>query len=177
VAIDADLSKAEIIKLDEKNFACTRGFDCGDRELNEFLHEDALDHAKNMVAVTYAFMHDDRILGYFSLSTFAIEPRKRALRILHKRGKKYKLFPAVLIGRLCVSESRQGVGVGSKIISAIIGKVMKLSEEIGCRFVVVDSYPDPRVLKFYESNNFIDLQANRKEGENVRMYIDLLGEF
>ncbi|MFH0861457.1 MAG: hypothetical protein V1875_00365 [Candidatus Altiarchaeota archaeon] len=177
MAIEADLSRAEIIKLDEANFSCTRGFDCGDKDLNEFLHEDALDHAKNMIAVTYAFMHAGRMLGYFSLSTFAIEPRKRALRILHRRGKKYKLFPAVLIGRLCVSESRQGVGVGSKIISAIIATVMKLSEDIGCRFVVVESYPDERVLKFYQSNNFIDLQATRGDGENVRMYIDLLGEF
>ena len=172
-----DLSDAGIIRLDESNLALADGFDCGDKDLNEFLRDDALDHMKNKVAVTYLFMNEGKMLGYFSLSMFAIEPKKKALQILHQRGKKYKLFPAVLIGRLCVRENIQGAGVGTKIISAIIGKVMQASEEIGCRFIIVDSYPVPRVLKFYKSNNFLDLQAVKKEGENVRMYIDLLGEF
>ncbi|MFH1054708.1 MAG: hypothetical protein V1744_01295 [Candidatus Altiarchaeota archaeon] len=60
-----DLSDARIIRLDEGNLALTNGFDCGDKDLNEFLQEDALDHLKGKAAVTYLFMQKGNVLGYF----------------------------------------------------------------------------------------------------------------
>ncbi|MFH1054707.1 MAG: GNAT family N-acetyltransferase [Candidatus Altiarchaeota archaeon] len=106
---------------------------------------------------------------------FAIEPTERALQILRQRGKKYKLFPALLIARLGVDKNFMLKGVGTEIIKTIIGLALKESEKIGCRFIVVDAYSD--AVGFYEHNEFKVLSKKKTDSETIKMYLDLLREF
>jgi ribosomal protein S18 acetylase RimI-like enzyme len=85
---------------------------------------------------------------------------------LTNREKMLSRFPGVLIGRLAVSETFAGHGIGSEIIDFI--KLWFLSEEnkTGCRLVIVDAKNKPNVLKFYEKNGFKYL-FNREIDEDL----------
>lgn len=170
-----DLKNAEIIPLSEENIHLCHAFDCGDSDLNEFLLEDALDHNHGKIAITYLFIYEGRVLGFFCLSMFAIKPTEEALEILKERGKPYTLFPALLIARLGVDEKSQGQGIGREIIETIIGIALKESDKIGCRFIVVDAYEN--AVPFYENKGFKQLSKERKKTHTVKMYLDLLREF
>ena len=75
-------------------------------------------------------------------------------------------FPGVLIGRLAVSESFAGMGIGTEILDFV--KMWFLSEEnkTGCRLVIVDAKNKSKVLKFYEKNGFRYL-FNREIDEDL----------
>ena len=85
---------------------------------------------------------------------------------LTNREKMLSRFPGVLIGRLAVSETFAGHGIGSEIIDFI--KLWFLSEEnkTGCRLAIVDAKNKPNVLKFYEKNGFKYL-FNREIDEDL----------
>lgn len=167
-----DLSKARIAKLTKRNIKLAKNFDCGDDDLNEFLKEDSLDHAKSKIAVTYLFLYEDALLGFFCVGMHTIKPDETALEVLKERGKNYPLLPAILIGRLGVDKRYWGRGVGTGIIKVVLGLALKASRRMGCRFIVVDAYHN--VVDFYKKNGFKILTKGKK---TVKMYLDLLQEF
>ena len=85
---------------------------------------------------------------------------------LTNREKMLSRFPGVLIGRLAVSESFAGMGIGTEILDFV--KMWFLSEEnkTGCRLVIVDAKNKSKVLKFYEKNGFRYL-FNREIDEDL----------
>jgi hypothetical protein len=58
--------KVNIVRLEED--ALISSFDCGDADLNDFLHNDAKNYLRSMLAVTYLIKTDDEIVAYFCLS-------------------------------------------------------------------------------------------------------------
>jgi GNAT superfamily N-acetyltransferase len=169
---DLDLSKAEAVRLSEENSNLVKDFDCGDDELNEFLGENAIEHAKSKIAVTYLFLHEGEMLGFFSVSMSAIKPHDDILRIFRERGKEYTQFPSVLIGRLGVNKRIHGQHVGTELIKVALGLASRISDMIACRFIVVDSYHQK--VGFYEKNGFRMISKSEKTS---KLYLDLLREF
>jgi GNAT superfamily N-acetyltransferase len=167
-----DLSNIKIKTLTEEDLSYLDFFDCGDDDLNEFIREDAIDHIKGKVAVTYLATYNERPLGYFCISMFAIKPEEEAMEILNEKGKRYNLFPALIIGRLGVDKTYERSGVGTEMIKTTFGLALELSEKVGCRFIVVDAYN--KAVSFYEKNGFRVLSQGGKD--TTRMYLDLLRE-
>jgi len=60
------LDKIEIVRLEEG--APISSFDCGDLDLNDFLHNDSKNYLKSMLAVTYLLKIEEEIAAYFCLS-------------------------------------------------------------------------------------------------------------
>lgn len=172
---DLKFGKAEIILLSDKTLDFCSAFDCGDDGLNKFLLEDALDHLRGKIAVTYLFCIGAKTLGFFCLSMFAIKPTLDALRLLRERGKEYTLFPSLLISRFGVDKKYHRLGVGKEMIDAIIGIAFEESVKIGCRFIIVDAYR--RSEPFYGKNGFSRLSKTSKNSNTVKLYLDLLREF
>ncbi|MFH0861325.1 MAG: GNAT family N-acetyltransferase [Candidatus Altiarchaeota archaeon] len=170
--VELVLSKARVVKLTDGNIGRVKDFDCGDKDLNEFLKEDAVGHTQAKISTTYLFLYKKVPIGFFCWGMFAIKPGRDAVKKLEERGKRYGLFPAILIARFGVDKRYRGHHVGTEMIGVILGLARKISKKIECRFVVVHSYP--HVVEFYRKNGFKEL---KRRGKNVEMYLDLLGEF
>ena len=91
-------------------------FDCGVPELNEYLDRYARQNhefggAKTFVAVSE--VKPTQVLGYYSISPGAIEFNRVPTRITKKFGR-YEV-PVFRVGRLAVSLSMQGQGLGGDL--------------------------------------------------------------
>jgi GNAT superfamily N-acetyltransferase len=171
--------KIDIVRLEEDTLISS--FDYSDNDLNDFLHNDAKNYLKSMLAVTYLVKTDDEIIAYFCLSydgltrtTILTEEEKALWNKVGRKipnSKRRKTYPAVKIGRLAVAKKHAGSGIGRHIIDAVT--VMYLCEQhhAGCRFVTVDAYRS--ALPFYERNDFRYLTTKDVDDDTRTMYFDL----
>src|SRR6266446_3979442 len=88
-------------------------FDCDDDDLNDFLHNDALEYQKQLLAVTYVFLDvNSKIVAFFSVSNDALLDKGyekwNKLNRKVKNQKRRKNYPAVKIGRLGVAKEFAG---------------------------------------------------------------------
>jgi GNAT superfamily N-acetyltransferase len=162
-----------IVKLTEDLIPLADKFDCGDLELNEFLQEDAVKYLSGRLAVTYLLEVRGEVKAFFCLSDADIKVNEEDRRVFDELDKHLPNYPALLIGRLGVKKGEQGHGYGSAIIKHVLGKALLHGNEIGCRYLTVESLNDERNIRFYEKNGFKRL-IDGKERKNAPMYLDLL---
>lgn len=160
-------------------------FDCADKELNDFLCDDAIDHIKALLAVTYLLEKDGKLIGYFSVLNDSIRhkdipaktPSKSELRRLLRRvpfkKRRYRSHPAVKVGRFAISRDCQSEGLGRQMMDYVKGYFLD-NNKTGCRFITVDAYNNPRTLKFYKDNGFDFLTSKDEKHHNRLMYFDLI---
>ena len=162
--------KTDIVTID---------FDCGDGDLNDFLCNDSINYQNQLIAKTYLFSNKDGIVAFFSISNDVLTDKgERSIwnRLLRKipNQKRKKVFPAVKLGRLGVSNVIQSGGLGKQIIQLIIGLVLFESRSAS-RFLIVDAYNNERTIKFYTTNGFLFLLGEQDADEKTRiMFLDLL---
>lgn len=153
-------------------------FDCGDQDLNEFLHEDAKLYLKEHLAVTYILENGEDTIAYFSVQNDKISiddfPTNSQFNKARKgipRAKMHKSYPAVKLGRLAVSEKYSGNGLGAQIIDYL--KVFFITgNRTGCRFMLVDAYTTK--VDWYEKHKFKLLKPKDDKQKTQLMFCDLL---
>jgi GNAT superfamily N-acetyltransferase len=153
-------------------------FHCADKDLNDFLVQDAKNYLEDMMAVTYVLIDEEKqqIAAYFSLlnDKVAYDPQSKGIwnrinRHIHN-NKRRRSYPSVKVGRLAVGAEYANAGIGSKILYLIKREYAK-GNRAGCRFLTVDAYRD--ATKFYERNGF-DYFTTLDLLDNTRlMYFDL----
>ena len=144
-------------RLSEEHAPFLSYFENQERDLVDFLRDDALKNQKIFISTTFvAFIDspDRKLVGYITLLADSV--RIRESEELEKRfidkGIGYSYLPAMKIGRMAVDEKFQGRGIGKSMIQFAIGIVEKMNELIGCRFLTVDAKTGAR--KFYEKIGF-----------------------
>jgi len=162
-----------------KESVVTINFDCGDGDLNDFLCNDSTNYQNQLIAKTYLFSNQNGIVAFFSISNDVLTDKgDRSIwnRLSRKipNQKRKKVFPAVKLGRLGVSNIIQSGGLGKQIIQLIIGLVLFESKSAS-RFLIVDAYNNERTIKFYNNNGFQFLLGDKDVNESTRiMFLDLL---
>lgn len=172
-------------------------FSCGDNDLDDFFHNEAVLYTRQLLGKTYAFVTNEppyRVVAMLTLANDSIKstliPNSSRNKLQRKipYSKHTRSYPAVLIGRLGVSEHFQGkdLKVGSQVIDYLKYLFTREENLTGCRFLVVDAYNEQRVLGFYEKNGFsflyrteeLEREAFHINGEEPlhsrMMYLDLL---
>jgi len=163
-----DFSRLRLERL-SKSFDLSN-FDCGDKDLNEFLKEDALAYQDNFIAITTLMLYDGEIASFFSLICDSI-------RLSGKEKKKgelttpFSIFPAIKVARLATCQGLQGNGFGTEAVKYCIGLARKLNsradEGIACRFLTVDAYPHR--IDWYERLGFIqNVKEDRRDAVSMR---------
>lgn len=157
-----------------------KAFDCGDKDLNEFIIDEAPFYRKALLAVTYVLesTEDGETLAYFSLANDRVslsdfESKTEFNKFRKKRfvnEKRIKSYPAAKLCRLAVSLSARGMHLGSYLID-FIKAFFLLDNKTGCRFMTVDAYRS--AIPFYERHGFLPL-LGEDDGEMTRLlYFDL----
>lgn len=127
-----------------------KGFDCGSPELNEYPDRYARQNhesggAKTFVAV--APTEPTRVLGYYSISPGAIEFARVPSQLTKKLGR-YEV-PVFRLGRLAVSLSMQGRGLGSDLFLAAGARALAVGAQVGGVALAIDA-KDKRAAAWHE---------------------------
>jgi len=94
------------------------------------------------------------------------------VRELLPHEKSLQSYPAMLIGRLGISIEFSGQGAGSKLMK-VIKEFCYYNFEHYVRFLTVDAYNKPAVLKYYEKNEFKFLFLSEEdERQNLKKNIN-----
>lgn len=173
----------EIVRLEPD--IITAPFDCGDKNLNDFLVNDAFIYQEERLAVTHVLVpkvvDEGPIAGYFCLLTdkLAFDPsneeQRKEWKAFNKQNKIHfnkhrKTYPSVKIGRLAVSNAFAGRGLGRRLINRALYMV-SIQKDIGCRFITVDAYQD--AFDFYLKNGFQFLSDDDRDEPTRQMYFDM----
>lgn len=171
----------------------SKSFKCGDKDLDDFFTEDAFLQSEELLCKNYCFsLVDDptQLVAVFTLSNDSIKKipgsRKKKVEKNIPREKIYSSYPAVMIGRLGISQDFQSKHLGSEVLSFIKAWFVDPLNKTGCRFLLVDSYNKDRNLKFYQNNEFKFLFSTEEQEREFRglgpdkplnsrlMYFDLI---
>jgi GNAT superfamily N-acetyltransferase len=165
-------------RLADDNYSFVGNFENREKELVEFLRDDALENQKMCVSTTFLVFVDSgkekKLVGYVTLlaDSVRIKERKELEEQFRNKGIRYPYLPAVKIGRMAVDEKYQRKGIGRAMIKFSVGIAEKLNAFIGCRFLTVDAKEGARA--FYEKLGF-KVFLDRAE-KPTPMYLDLLGK-
>ena len=160
----------QIRRLGNESNSVLESFHCKDVPLNNFLRRKAKKHQKEMLSVTYLLYFNEEIVGYYSLSADTILATEKELTKFPK-GKTYKTYPAIKIGRLAIAEKYSRQNIGSWLLDAVKFKYANEPQSIGIRYLVVDSLAGSTI--FYEKNKF-QYWTEKDRAEKTRlMYFDL----
>lgn len=183
-------SLSEMLSTDD-----VRGFACGDQDLDEFFASDCFGYAKQLLGKTYCYKLDadpQKIVCAFTLANAGIRvddlpnARKKRIESDIPHAKSLKDYPAVLVGRLGVSQEFQNKQIGCEVLTFIKYWFVEPNNKTGCRFVIVDAYNNPGTLGFYERNGFKPVFSSDEQEKTYRhlpsdarlktrlMYFDLL---
>jgi GNAT superfamily N-acetyltransferase len=133
------------------------GFDCGDRDLNDFLQRHARKSHEKGVAKTFLAIDnadDSKILGVYSLSPASIAYERTPAVV--KRGLARHEVPVFRLGRLAVDKSLQGQGLGGQLLLAAGRRCLYVSAEAGGVALLIDA-KNERVAKWYDSYGAVPL--------------------
>ncbi len=148
-------------------YACS-AFDCDHQDLNDFFSNDVDNYSTELLGKTYCFTLDENpsiIVCAFTVSNDSIKtthlPNSRKKKVTKSipRPKQMRSYPAVLIGRLGVHKDYRMIqgeedNTGKQLMDFIKSWFIDGANKTGCRFVVVDSYNEPRALRYYAKNGF-----------------------
>ncbi|MEK6845679.1 MAG: GNAT family N-acetyltransferase, partial [Nanoarchaeota archaeon] len=126
-----------------------------EKELVDFLREDALGNQKQRLSVTFLWFYDGNLVSYISLLNDKINLEGNLKEFFQEKGIHYKSLPALKIGRICVDDRFQRRGLGKLMILTTIKIAHEISKtRSGCRFVTLDAKisqnSDRDPLQFYQ---------------------------
>jgi GNAT superfamily N-acetyltransferase len=126
-----------------------KGFDCGSPELNDYLERYARQNhesggAKTFVAISPA--DPIHVLGFYSISPGALEFARVPPRLTRKLGR-YEV-PVFRLGRLAVSLSVQGRGLGGDLLLSAGIRALSVATQVGGVALAIDA-KDDRAANWY----------------------------
>lgn len=155
--------------------------------MDEFFAKDAIPYKEKLLGNTYCYLLDEdpsKMVCAFTLSNDSIKvdqlpnSRKKKINGNVPREKQMRRYPAVLIGRLGVNKDFTRKGVGRELLDFIKKWFVQPDNKTGCRYLVVDAYNLPKVLSFYQSNDFNFLfSTEEQEATNSSLLIPLMTRY
>jgi GNAT superfamily N-acetyltransferase len=122
--------------------------------LDDWLRERAL-ASEGLSARTYVVCDaaaTKRVVGYYAIST-AMEQRVSLPSAKLRRGMPEQV-PLLLIGRLAIDQTFQGVGLGADLLFDALRRCIAASMIVGVRAIVAHAIDDD-AARFYEHHGFL----------------------
>jgi len=141
----------------------TTAFACGRDVLDAWLAANAL-KSEGQTARTYVVCEGAAVVAYYCLSTGSVVRAAAPGKI---RRNVPDPVPVMIIGRLAVSLPYHGRGVGGAMLRDAFRRILRASEIVGCRAVVVHAI-DREAAEFYSRYGFSEFP-----GGSLTMYLSL----
>ena len=136
-----------------------KSFDCGENSLNQYLHLYANQDIRRRINRVFVASPPDaprQVIGYYSLSAGSLDANVLP-EAFRRRLPRYPA-PVVLLGRLAVAESHQGMGLGSILLADALQRIAQASQVMAVYAVVVDALND-QAAEFYRQFGFIPMPS------------------
>jgi predicted GNAT family N-acyltransferase len=152
--------------------ADVRAFDCGNRDLNDFLTtEEVARYEAEKLGNTYLvyWQPEGHLAGYFTISS-------ESLRFEYFRGVKsfsipgeirVTAIPGIKIGRLATNNAFKHRDVGSNMLRYIAG--LALRNPAAARVLFLEAYPES--VDFYRKFDFVTIEHQKLRNRRNRMMI------
>ena len=170
----------EILQIKEHHQPVLSSFNSYEKELVNFLIENALDNQRKQISITYLWFLKSKkqLVAYVTVLADSINLQGDLKEQFKQKDILYKSLPALKIGRICVSNEYLGKGIGSLMIEFVIVLAQRISKEIGLRFITTDAKrniePRRNSIHFYKKFGF-EILKQREKG-TIPMYKDLIKE-
>ena len=132
----------------------TSSFDCGNTELNSFLHNHAMSFMKRKLCLVHVLMDENIILGFYTLSPFTVDINTFPAKTARKYPKTMPL-PCWLLGKLAVDKRYQKRGLGRELLMTACERAAKLSNEDAGGFCIIVDAKDGKAKDFYIKYGFM----------------------
>jgi ribosomal protein S18 acetylase RimI-like enzyme len=137
-----------------------KSFDCGEPSLDQYLYHYASQDIRRHVNRVFVASPPDapgRVIGYYSLSAGSLD----ATALPEAFGRRLPRYPVpvVLLGRLAVAESHQGIGLGSILLADALQRIGHASQVMAVYAVVVVDSLNDHAAEFYRQFGFIALPS------------------
>ena len=132
-----------------------RAFSCGEDSLDAYIHLYAKQDVKRRVTRVFVLtdeMEPKEILGYYSLSAGSIYAEH--LPDSQKNKLPRYPIPMVLLGRLAISKTCHGQGLGTILLADAMKRIRNASETIAVYALVVDALNE-KAKSYYQQFGFI----------------------
>ncbi len=169
------------VKLTDEH--AIKSFDCGDSEietdLKNFLFQNAKPYLAEKMGVTYLIENEQATISYCTILndkiSMSVDEKKIWNRINRNiRNEKHrKSYPAIKIGCLATNTNYKNQGYASAILDFILKYLLSDEQFSGCRFLTVDAYNTPAILKFYTDYGFNFFTMKDIESKTRAMYLDI----
>ena len=138
-------------------------FSCGKVQLDNYIHFQASQDIKKMLAACFVLVNDQNtVLCFYTLSNSGIPKDTIPFELRRKIPNSYTNLPATLLGRLAVDSSISGKGMGELLLLDALKRCYIVSKsEMGSMAVIVDPIDDSAIL-FYKKYGFILLPSSGK---------------
>jgi GNAT superfamily N-acetyltransferase len=126
-----------------------KSFDCGQSDLNAFLHRHARGSHERGASRTYLAINDHdgkTVHGFYTLSPAQVAFH-RVPEIARRKLGQYDVG-GFRLGRLAVSKNLQGKGLGGQLLAAATRRCLRASAEIGGTAMMIDA-KDENVAAWY----------------------------
>lgn len=114
-------------------------FESGEPSLDRYLRTRALGNHVEGASRCFVTCRDDRVVGYYSLSSATVEHRATPGRV---RRNMPDPIPAILLARLAVDRKEQGKGLGAQLLRDAISRCLQAADVIGVRAILVHALHD-----------------------------------
>lgn len=134
------------------------GFACGVDSLDRYLRTQASQDVRRKANGVFIMAENERpeaILGYYTLCAAAL-PQGDVPEAARKHIPRYPQVSATLIGRLAVSLTRQGEGLGAILLADAVQRAYLSAATVGSSMLVVDALDD-RAVAFYVAHGLVRL--------------------
>jgi len=157
-----------------------RQFSCGRQQLDDFLHDDALDYdAHGLTSTVIVFLKGIKSpAAYFSLTADSVHlsgGERTDLGLPFDAP--ISFYPAVKLTKLAVAQGLQSQGLGEYLVDLICG--IASDAPFAVRLLTVDAVNQENVLSFYQRVGFIESLSDSKQRQaqkardTVLMFKDL----
>lgn len=133
-------------------------FDCGQADLTRYLKRYAGQDSRRGLSRVFVLCRQDEALvhGYYTLSAVAIGKDEESVQGTNHLP--YDLIPAILIGRLGISQHQQKKGLGGVLLFDALQRCWCASQVVGVHAVIVDA-KDEQASMFYQHFGFKPLTS------------------
>ena len=150
------------------------GFDCGIKELDDWLRVHALENQRRNLSRTFVLVDDtETVIGYYALTMGGVIKDELPRRF--GRGLPGYQIGMVLLARLAVDSRHQGEGVGRDLMIDAIVNAAAAGQHAAARFVAVDPI-NQSARAFYARFGFRNLEGDELGRMSMRIN-DALASF
>ena len=130
------------------------GFTCGEASLDEWLRRRALSNESGGASRTFVTtpVGSRTIAGYYALAAGSVQAETMPGRV---RRNMPDPIPVVILARLAVSTSHQGVGLGTSLLQDAVIRSVAAALSVGMRAMVVHALTEA-AGRFYAKLGFIE---------------------